>query len=191
MHRSRSGQSRHILPKVAARDFLLIGWVLPTGQVTVCAASSTMKSSQLIPPSTAGFSGPSGTGDLRGAIDVQRLVGVSGSAHTCARTRRGQLLADLRVCRASGSTVEITPSRRDPAGDAPPPVGAVAALGGLDVLASQSMDSRSDEQSPDDLTDYFGLTEPPNRGQRENACAPRARSVKRTTTGQVPTPATG
>lgn len=52
----RSGQSRQAAPKVTLR-FVLIGQIRPFGQVTVAVSSSTVKSSKVKPPSTAGLSG--------------------------------------------------------------------------------------------------------------------------------------
>ena len=57
VHRLRSGQVRQAAPKITARR-AVIRRVIPAGQVTVPAASSTVKSSAANPPSTAGLSGP-------------------------------------------------------------------------------------------------------------------------------------
>jgi hypothetical protein len=56
VHRSRREQSRHSAPKVATLVWL-IGRVLPAGQVTVPAGSSTVTSSTVNPPSTGARSG--------------------------------------------------------------------------------------------------------------------------------------
>jgi hypothetical protein len=56
VHPLRSGQARHSAPKVAT-PVVLIGRVMALGQVTVPAASSTVKSSTVNPPATAGCSG--------------------------------------------------------------------------------------------------------------------------------------
>ena len=56
VQRARSGQPRQAAPKVTAR-VRLIGRVIPFGQVAVPAASSTVKSSRVNPPGTAGRSG--------------------------------------------------------------------------------------------------------------------------------------
>jgi hypothetical protein len=56
VHRLRSGQARQAAPKVAT-PVRLIGRVLAPGQVTVPAAWSTVKSSTVNPPATAGCSG--------------------------------------------------------------------------------------------------------------------------------------
>src|SRR5260370_41501854 len=56
VHRCRSGQPTHSLPKVTVR-FGLIGRVCPAGQVTAPAGSSMAKSPRANPPGTAGHSG--------------------------------------------------------------------------------------------------------------------------------------
>ncbi len=56
MQRARIGQPRQAAPKVTERRGA-IGRVIPFGQVTVPAASSTVKSSRVNPPGTVGRSG--------------------------------------------------------------------------------------------------------------------------------------
>jgi hypothetical protein len=56
VHRCRSRQPTHSLPKVTVR-LGLIGRVCPAGQLTAPAGSSMVKSSRLNPPGTAGRSG--------------------------------------------------------------------------------------------------------------------------------------
>ena len=60
VHRARSGQSRQAAPKMALRVGV-IGRVTPFGQVTVpgwsAVGSTTVNSSRVNPPSTAGRSG--------------------------------------------------------------------------------------------------------------------------------------
>ncbi len=84
VHRSRRGQSRHSAPKVATRVFSLIGRVLPAGQLTVPACSSTVKSSTVNPPSTGACSGfgarrdrplLSGPGPRAGPLEPERRRG--------------------------------------------------------------------------------------------------------------------
>lgn len=56
VHFPRSGQARQAAPKMTA--FLAVTCrVMPAGQVTVPAAASTVKSSTVKPPSTAGWTG--------------------------------------------------------------------------------------------------------------------------------------
>ena len=57
VQRARSGQPRQAAPKVTALRSRVIGRVSPAGQVTVPAASSTVKSSRVNPPGTGGRSG--------------------------------------------------------------------------------------------------------------------------------------
>ena len=56
MQRERSGQVRQAAPKTTWRDGGMVR-VIPAGQVTVPACSSTAKSSRVNPPSTAGCTG--------------------------------------------------------------------------------------------------------------------------------------
>ena len=56
VHRARSGHPRQAAPKVTLR-LVVIRRVTPFGQVTVPAASSTVNSSRVNPPATAGRSG--------------------------------------------------------------------------------------------------------------------------------------
>ncbi len=57
VHRAHSGQLRPAAPKTAWRAGVRVR-VVPAGQVTVPAASSTVKSSMVNAPATAGRSGP-------------------------------------------------------------------------------------------------------------------------------------
>jgi len=56
VHRARSGQVPQAAPKMTLRVGVT-GRVMPAGQVTVPACSSTVKSSTVNPPGTAGCSG--------------------------------------------------------------------------------------------------------------------------------------
>ena len=56
VHRARSGQVRQAAPKTTWRAGGIVR-VTPAGQVTVPACSSTVKSSRVNPPGTAGWTG--------------------------------------------------------------------------------------------------------------------------------------
>jgi len=67
VQRARKGQARQATPKVTCR-LVLIGRVMPLGQVAVPACSSTQKSSTVNPPATPVLTGhglTSGTSPAR------------------------------------------------------------------------------------------------------------------------------